>query len=234
MLIQAAQISQNLAAPIWITGVTVTGSSANITSPLTTALNSAGNNGVSVPLQISTSSSVVGVITTGTNAQVSIASNVNGAQFDDANGNMVYGIITQLYSAYTLSFYTNVNGTQTAYSFSSSTVINFTVNYVFDFYRFPAYALIGVKNILVDQLSYQIPVPFTQALTIGTANTIPSLSYTPISTYGVNFVVNGVTYSTLSGIGEFAITGTSVSFSSVNAGFTLQAGWEVFAQYFHY
>lgn len=230
--IQAPQISYSLAAPILVSGISVVGSSTNVTSTLTTVCNTAGRGGVAVPFRVSTGYTEMGFITSGTSSQVSIQYDSTKGEVQDANGNQVYGRLSQAAGVYTLSYYSNVNGTETSYSFALSTAIDFTANYVFDLYRFPYDALIAMRNVLVDQIKYQISTPIREQLTITSNNTVPNLSYTPIA--GVNFIVQGVSNPTTDANSGFSVSGTTVTFNATTAGWTLQSGWVVVATYEHY
>ena len=57
---------------------------------------------------------------------------LTGQQFEDAGGQKVYGRLTWAAAVWTLSFYTNEAGTETAYSFGSSTDIQFFFLEVFN------------------------------------------------------------------------------------------------------
>lgn len=65
-----------------------------------------------------------GVITVGQNKCI-LFNPTTGDQFEDAGGQKVYGRITWSASVWTLSYYTNEAGTETAYSFGSATDIEF-------------------------------------------------------------------------------------------------------------
>lgn len=52
--IQPSAIEQVQSAPIYVMGLSVAGSSTNVSTAVATALNTAGNGGVPVPVQVST------------------------------------------------------------------------------------------------------------------------------------------------------------------------------------
>lgn len=96
-----------------VTGVT--GSSTNVTSFL---------GGVSP----SNAPSVTGVVVNSPNNYVLLQSAATGTltdNFVDTSGNLVYGRLTYSSPNYTLSYYSLVSGTETAYSFSTSTHLQF-------------------------------------------------------------------------------------------------------------
>jgi len=67
-------------------------------------------------------SAVAGVITTGSNNRVVIVNNDTETAIEDAGGQRVYGRITESTGTWTLSFYTNESGIETAHSLSSQDV----------------------------------------------------------------------------------------------------------------
>lgn len=82
----------------------------------------------------------------------------NGDHFLDGSGNQVYGRITNsggLGGTWTLSFYSNVSGTETPYSFGSSTDIDWYFQQLFDETDRPVYSpLFSVSS---DQVAGSIP-----------------------------------------------------------------------------
>lgn len=86
----------------------VTGTSKVVTTEMTGKTPSSG-------------STVAGVVVTGSYNKV-VLRNTNNDAFEDGSGNVVYGRLTESSGVWTLSFYSEPGGTETAYSFSSSTV----------------------------------------------------------------------------------------------------------------
>jgi hypothetical protein len=239
MAIQNYQINQFLIGRIVLSGVTVSSTSATITTNLSTACNTAGNGGVAVPFQtssgITTEGFVVSTINNLTN-QCQIFNHSTLAEVLDSNGNQVYGRLTYSGSAYTVSFYSNVNGTETAYSFAS-TSIDIIVSYVFSLYHLPIdFALVANKyNFDITQVS--VPITIRQLLSITTANTVPNLTYTPLN--GVHFIYNNIVYTSVDPSPVFAVGGTGnkvVTFTGSNDTPTVQlpSGSSVVAIYEHY
>lgn len=216
-------------------------SSTTITTPLTTVLSSAGDFGVSVPVQPTVYNSTTftpGVITTGANNRCEIYDSTSKQKIIDANGNELYARITQSGGAYTLSYFSLVTGTETAYTWTATTTIDVELPYNFDLYTFPYDGLIGIKerNISDDPAASGTGKPFAERLTIATDNTVPSLTKVPVGSAGaVMFLVNGQSFIDDSG-SPFAVNYTSkaVTYSATNAAFTLKAGWIVYARYFSY
>lgn len=66
--------------------------------------------------------SAVGVVTSAPNNRCEIRNSSTLKAIDDGAGNLVYGRITESSGTWTLSYYSNVAGVETAYSFSSTNI----------------------------------------------------------------------------------------------------------------
>ena len=229
MPLASKQVTKPIAASIRIGGFSASGSSTAVTAAITTALTTAGSSGAPVPLQVSTSDSVLGVITTGNN-RIEIADATSKAKLADAAGNEVYGRLTQATGVYTLSYFTLVSGTETAFSFASATNIDFEFNYRFSFATIPADFAIAVqsRNVQQDPASSggrtQVDV-----LTIATLNTVPNLSRLPIAGSNVTLVVNGESFDSANG--AITYSGQSVTWVLGVAGMPLDTTDRVIARY---
>ena len=227
-LIQPKQIQKVQIAPIIISNKSVTGSSVIVTTDISGALNNAGANLSSVPFQVSSGEGVIGIVASGSNQKCSVFSNLSSDSIYDSNGGQVYGKLTQASSIYTLSFFSVVAGVETAYSFGTATAINFAFNYRFSWATYPEDAAVKLKQYNVDDPESVVAKVQRDNLVIATQNTVPNLSKTP-ATY-VDFYINGQCYSTLN-TNVFTVAGLVVTFSSANAGFTLDVTDTVFARY---
>lgn len=145
MAIKSKQIEKNLATSIQISAFSGAGADDVVTSVITTALSTAGNGGVSVPLQVSTSVDVIGVITSSPNNRVEIWNATTKDKINDVNGEEVFGRLTQSGGVYTLTYFSlnPTTGAETAHTLAA-TSIDFEFNYRFDFERFPTDAPIAV------------------------------------------------------------------------------------------
>ena len=92
-LFKAKQISKLLAAQIRVAGFAASGSSNVVTTPITSALSTAGDGGISVPLQVSASSGL-GVVTAAPNNRIEIYDATSKAKISSA-GFEVYGRLTE-------------------------------------------------------------------------------------------------------------------------------------------
>lgn len=226
-LIQSKQVSKVLAGHIKVSGFSASGGSNDITTALGTAVASAGNGGVAVPLQVSGNEVTVGVVTTGNNR-----AEIDDGNLDDGNGNEVYGRLTESGGVYTLTYYSLVADTETAYTFGASTSIDFEFGYRFDFSRLPADFAITTAYRIVDPggKTGGGASLHTELLTVTAADTVSNLAKTPDSTANVILLINGLAYSTL-GNADFAVAGKAITWNSGNAGFSIEVNDKVIAQY---
>jgi hypothetical protein len=234
-LIKAKQIDKPLAGPVVVQTFNANGGSATVTTPITNALSTAGNGGTSVPLQDSASGGIGIMISSGNNI-VSIYNSTTKDPVASASGEEVYGKLTSAAGVYTLSFFSNENGTETAYSFSSATNIDFVFSYVYSFEKYPHDAALRVHQKYVGD-DPQIATPGTlvkEQLTVTATNTVSNLGFTPKDAQAVGLTVNGQTlYS--KGNTHFTVTGQALSFSAgqlTAIGYSIETTDTVFAEYF--
>ncbi len=229
--IQRKQIDWIQSAPVVGLGLSVTGESTNVSTPIATLLNTAGRGGVAVPTQVSTSDSVFGLIVTGANNRVTLR---NATTKDPIrNGEEeVYARLTNSGAVYTFTYFSNVNGTETAYSFATATTIDFVIAYRFDADRFPTDALISAQAMLLnpDVVGTGGATFYPEALAITTINTIPALTKTPTSASVLHLTVNGIVYWTMTPNPAFSVSGKNITWIPANA-YTLAVGSDVVAAY---
>jgi hypothetical protein len=233
MSIHITQIDYVQSAYIGLSNLSVTGSSLNIATAISTALNTAGRGGSSIPVQVSTGETTEGLIVSTPNNRVEIR-NYTTQDKIIANGEEVYGRLSNSGAVYTLSFYTNIQGTETAYTFASSTPIDLDIPYRFQLWRLPADAGIGIvaRNINNDP-SQAGSSEYHERLTIVTQNTVPNLTKTPSIASNVRLVINGVMYHVLDANPLFTVSGKVITWNAAQTGgFTLQTtGFNVIAMY---
>lgn len=231
MPISAKQVAKFLQAWVGLSGFsTAGGSSDTITTALTTALSTAGNGSVSVPLQVG-SSAQMGVNTAaGFNTTPIFVAGTKDAYLD-ANGQEVYGKITSAGSVWTLSYFSLVAGTETAFTMPASASIEFEVPYVFSFDLLPFTAITALVNRHVAPDPSGTGQRFqADALTVTAANALSALSRTYAGPYAM-LCVNGIAYLNVGANPPFAVSGTAVTWSAANAGFALATTDEVRAIY---
>jgi hypothetical protein len=232
-LIKAKQIDRILSAPIRLSSFSASAANTDdITTDLTTALSTAGDGGVSVPLQVSTVISMLGVITSGANNRVEIWDSASKLKLIDASGNEVYGRITELGGAYSLKYYTIIAGVETARTFPSALTIDFTVNYRFDLKRYPTDAgtMIGGKNVSDDPSSGSNGRAFGEKLTVTALNTVSNLAFLPSVGSAIQFAVNGQVFQPVAG-SPISYVGKVGTWNAANA-FDLETTDVVVVTYF--
>lgn len=231
MLTPAKQIEKKLQAWVGIAGfATAGGTSDTITSALTTALNTAGNGGVSVPLQVG-SASTEGVNTAAGFNLTDVFNGATGQRLTDTNGNDVYAKITNSGSTWTLSYFSAPGGTEAAYTMAASTSINFEVPYIFSFDHLPFTAIAALvdRHIAPDLATFGFRL-FAEALTVTAANTLSAITNAATGTVQ-QLIVNGIVYTSLGSAPPFTVSGKAVTWSASNAGFSLATTDDVKAVY---
>ena len=234
---QSKQIDRLLAAPLRLSGVSVAAnaSSVVVTSPLTTALATAGDGGVSVPLQVG-SATAVGLLVSSPVNLGSVSSTTSGERISNATNNEVYGRLTHASGVYTFSFFTKEdNGTETAYTFASAATVDLTLNYVFDLHRVPFDALIRLNLTEVSQdPTVTLPAKIQSELLLPTAlNTLPDLSKTPAPGQPIFLFINGMAVDAYGGSSAaFTNSGKTITLSASNLGFSVATTDRVVAMYY--
>lgn len=234
-LASARQIDKIQGAYVRIAGqaVTLSATSTAITTALTTALSTAGAGGAAVVVQPSTGEGV-GVVTTGANNRVEIFNSVSGAKFTVA-GEEVYGRLTEAAGVYTLTYFIRpTGGTETAAPFPVATTVSLEFVYRFTFGLLPVDAgvSIGTRNVEQDPAASAAgSETFSELLTVTATNTVSALTKTPAPGTTMELYVNGLMYSPLGGTPDFTISGTTITWSAANAGFSILTGDRVIASY---
>ena len=229
--IQRKQIDWIQAAPIVGLNLSALAGSTDVSTPLSTLLNTAGRGGVAVPTQVSTSDAIMGLIVTGVNNRITLRN--NSTKDPIRNGEEeVYARLTNAGAVYTFTYYSNINGTETAYSFSSTTAIDFVAPYRFDADRFPTDALIAATATLLnpDVTGTNVAAFYAEPLAISTVNTVPPLTKTPANVSFVHLTVNGAVYWTSTPSPAFSMSGKNITWIPANS-FTLSVGMDVAAAY---
>ncbi len=236
MKIQSKQVQKILTGPIKILGISVTSgnSSVVVTSGITSALTVAGDGNTSVPLQVSSGTTVGGVITSAPLNYTEIWNNTNKDKIETSSGREVYGRLTNASSTYTLNFYYLDNtGAEQPYTFTATTTIDFDFNYRFEFHQAPA-------DIIVSQLSRNVSqdaggagsIIRYELLSVTGLNSITALTTTPTSATAVKLFINGKLEDPLGGSPSFTISGgVNITWNSANAGYSVDTTDRVVAEY---
>lgn len=228
------QIDKVIAAPIKLTALSV-GSGVNnviVTSQISTILSTAGNNGVSVPVQSSTTVFTPGIVVASPMNKSEIFDNTTKLPISDASGNEIYGRIVVVSSDYVLRFYYLNSGVETAYTTTSSLTIDFDFVYRFDFNTLPADALVSslARNVMLDPVG-QNAIFTLEKLTVISTNTLSALSNIPSTLNKTILCVNGKDEFCLGLGASFAISGTTITWNAGNAGYALETTDTVYVKY---
>jgi len=234
-MIPAKQIIKPQSAYVRVNGFSASGTSGVLTTAIGTALSTAGEGGVSVPVQPLGGANTIGVITTVVNNRTEIYGGASKLKLTDASGNEVFGRITEAGGVYTLTYFSLIAGVETAHSMPAA-AIDIEFSYRFDFARFPADAAIAVsaRNISNDPAgAVGGGTPRGERLTVTGLNTVSNLGFTPLNTANLRLFVNGQQFDTFGGAAAaFSLSGLSITWSAANAGFPLEVADRVTARYF--
>ncbi len=226
-LTPAKQISKPMAATVAVAGFTTAGGTSDtITAALTTVLSTAGNLGVSVPLAVG-SATAEGVDTASGFNLAKIYASATGKNYQDGNGNDVYGKVTNAGSAWTLSYFSAPNGVEAAFAIPASASIAFDVPYIFSLSDLPMRAITGTaeRHVAPDLAAYGFRAQ-ADVMTVTSANTLSAMSQTFVGPYS-QLIVNNQTFTPYGTSPDYTVTGTTVTWSASNVGFALAPGDKV-------
>lgn len=231
--LQPKQINKVISAPIKIVGQSVGASVSfvTVTTSIGAALATAGQNGVSVPLQTSANVFGVGIVTTAPNNKSEIYDDTQKTPITDLLGNEIYGRIVPSGGDYLLNFYYLNSGVETAYTTTDTMTIDFDFVYRFDFNTLPAdYAVSSItRNVNLDPKG-QNSTPILELVTVTGTNLLSTLSNVPIST--TILTVNGIDEFPVGGSPSFSMAGAVITWNAVNAGYSIEIGDVVYANYY--
>jgi len=224
----AKQIGKFLGSFIGLAGIAVaTANSVNITSALTTALNTASDYGTAVPLQAAVARTSMGVIVAGDNA-LPVFDNTS-QQPISIGGQAVYARVTAASGVYTASFFVRTAaGAETAQAVNATVQIG--IPYLFDFDSFPADSAIQWFDVSPGK-SGSGGKQKVEQLTVTAANTVSNLAAIPADPSVVILNVNGADlYNPL----NFSVAGQTITISAAQAtatGYPIATTDTVFALY---
>jgi hypothetical protein len=206
-----------------------------VTSELTTAAATAGNNGTAVTDQNSTGFDVEGWITASGANYVYIADNTTKQAVDAGDGTDVYARLSTDGTDFYLTYYYLSAGTETEYAFGSADTIVFTpsYNYELDDYPYDSNSKIPNVRLLEDPASADVGT-FAEAeqVVVTADDTLEALDNTPKAGAKVSLAVNSSWYH--EGV-HFTRVGTAITWTftkgTPNFGFTLKTTDDVYAYY---
>ncbi|MCJ2021048.1 hypothetical protein MKK84_27110 [Methylobacterium sp. E-065] len=233
----AKQLIKPILAPIGATGFnSAGGTSEPVTAILTTLVSSAGDGGKAVPLQagslrVGSQFGQQGFCVTAPYNDVLVFDGATGKDFDDGNGNEVYGRLSNASSVWTLNYFSKIAGVETAFAMPASKVLDLEFNYVFSFDALPSTAFIGVRarHVGPDPAAYGWREQ-SDSLTVTALNTLSALSRTPDGRK-LTLNVNGIIVPSGGATPAFTFSGTTLTWSPTNAGYPLETTDVVAATY---
>lgn len=229
MLTQAKQVAKLLYAPVRVSGFTATAATSDVvTTAVTTALGTAGDGGVAVPLAVATATAA-GVVTTGNN-RVEVYNATTQEKISIA-GNEIYARITEAAGVYTLSYFSVVAGVETATTLDSAYTLDFEFPYQFTFVTYPREAAVAIKARNVSDDPKSAAKPFYETVAVTATNTLAALTATPVDLTQVKMTVNGQTlYAPL----HFTVVGTAVTVNAGTIGYNIETTDLVYVEYLKY
>lgn len=233
MRVKGKQINKLFSGYIRVSGSSVTGSSVDVTTDITSILTTAGYNGQPLLLTPSTGPNSGGVIVDVPYNRVEIFDNLGKEKIVDA-GKEVYGRITELLGVYTLSFYfKDDSNIETVHTFGAATPIDFEFAYRFEFGELPTEIFIGLtsRNVVTDAGGAGDGTLYKEAITVTGLNTLASLTYLPISSTNPILFVNGKPEFAIGATPSFSTSGTTITWLPANAGYDLDPTDVVTAEY---
>lgn len=158
---------------------------------------------------------------------VDILDSSSNQRIGDDENREVYAKLTEAGGVFTLTYYVNIDGTETAYSIPNSVSINFIVKYNSNWSRTPKSAKQGFVSRVIANDPKQLGGRYipNEVVTITANNTVSDLSFTPINDE-VLFLVNGLGSSV-----AFTVNGKSITVDANTLGYTLKPTYRLTASY---
>lgn len=237
MLVQSKQIQKLIAGYMPVNNLAFpTGSSMNVSAALTSAAATAGFGATPVPVQVGSITSTggnEGFIVSGKN--VCQVYDSEGQKMADSSGNEVYGRLSVVSGAYTLSLFSNLNNVETAFVMSAPTTISFSPSYIYSFAHLPADFATSLAEAYQGNdpkdLAPIVSQMVSQLLPISTINTLPVLTYNYTPGEEFFLFVNGEAANALGPTPAFNVVGKNITWYAANAGYSLTSSDEVVAFY---
>lgn len=208
------------------------GASDNVTTALATLLSTITKTGGALPLQAAAIAAwpyTPGVVTGSPGNKVTLR-DANGDYIQDGSGRDVYGRIGLVGAVWTVTYYSMVGGTETAFTtMPAGQTLAMAIPLVFDWADYPVSSdLLMLEFDLSPETGTVGRRPFAENLAVTVANTLPALTNTPVGE--VKLVVNAMSYSSFDTTPAFTVAGKAITWSAPNS-FTLAPGSNVIANY---
>jgi hypothetical protein len=188
---QSKQIDRILAGKVRTNNFPSTAAAtANVTAAISTAIGITGYAGVFATLVESTADNVVGFITSGNN-HCEIFDAVTRKKLIDATGNEIFGRLTQLAGTYTINYFSQIAGVDTAYTFAATTNIDIEFPYRFSLWTYPTDSLLATTATNINQdPNGGNGKQYWEVVTPG-VNTLSTITRPVITSSPVIYVING-------------------------------------------
>lgn len=213
------QVDAPIGLAISIDNFSASGTSDIVTTAISSALSTAGRGGQNLPFRVADEpNEIEGVVTSGLFAKLLVWNYTTGEKIKDAEGNEVYARLSEASSIYTLSYYSNLGGSETAFDIGTQ-AITFRFNYLAQQGKTPWWFSLAAGNTLylADDPKLSITM-IDEVVALSADNTFPApaLSQTPKSGSAVIMFING---QSLKQNVHFTVSGRNVTLNVVNLGY---------------
>lgn len=233
-LVQSKQVQKFITGRIYVpaaASVVAGNVSANVTATLTAALATASDQGTAVPLQAHIANTQMGLLVTAPKNLVEVY-DANGVKLQSADGDEIYGRLTQAGAVFTVAFYSLAAGVETAYAFDAAETIDIVVPYVFDFVSLPTDFATSLKTAYVNDDPIGAPRTKTEVVAVTALNTLDVTSENFNGAF-CELNVNGQIIDIIDPAAPFAFAAGSnaIAWSQLNAGYPLETTDTVIVTY---
>ena len=219
-LTQPKQINKFLMGSRRINTFSANTGSSDVTASITANLGT-------LPLQVY-SATQQGVVTTTFN-RVDIWDSATKEKII-TNSSEVYGRLTEAAGVYTLTYYYNLAGVETAYTFGVATNIDFIYTYQYSFATLPSeFAIVLPESYVAQDIKNANGVFTVEVLPVTALNTITNLSFTPFNVNQVLLYVNG---HQLKPTVDYTVLGVAITLVPATLGYDVDTTDSVQAVYF--
>ena len=217
MLIQAKQINKFLMAPLGLTSFTTSAASSDTTLFNTAIGSTVTALALTVPSTTVGGPTAAGVSLTGV-APIFVTGTKN--RLLDGGGNDVYALIGGAFGAYTATYFSNVAGVATAYTFVAATNIDLEVPFIFAFADLPQNAIMAVTQRHVAPDPAVVTRIQTDVLSPSTSTALSRNWNGQMFALNVNGQVIGANAASA---GAVIVTANAITYNTVSLGYTVAA-----------
>ena len=218
----AKTIVKLMAAYVYLSGVAVASNTANVTTPLTTALATAGAGAIAVPLAVGNEATMTqGLVVSSTLRLPVVDGTTKEPLIDLTTNNEVFGIMSEAGGVYTFDLKTLTDAGVEQTANVADATMDLGAPYLFDFVTYPADSAIRFS-------SYQVGQDATAAggklmvenLAVTATDTLADLSVTPFDGTKINLNIDGHVEPISQG--AYTIAGATITWLPAVAGYALE------------